>query len=166
VAVLNAGELQQVDRPDRLYAEPENLFVASFLGSPGMNVFPVTLTRKENGLVVLLGESVLTMPSYISEKNPNFMASTNQPMLLGLRPEAITPETAESGKDALPVHVVSVESLGHENLVYFELPHDPGTRQVMRVPHSVRPQPGSGLRIQPDLRQARFFSLDGQAIAI
>jgi len=165
VAVINAGELQQVDRPDRLYDRPANLFVAGFLGSPGMNVFPITLIKKENGLAVLLGESALTLPSDVLEKASNLMASVNQPILLGLRPEAIAPETAEGSKGALPVHVVSVESLGHENLVYFELPHAPGTKQVMRVPSSARPEPGSGFSIQPDLRRARFFSVDGQAIA-
>ena len=50
VAVINAGELQQVDRPDRLYDRPANLFVAGFLGSPGMNIFPVTLMKTEQGI--------------------------------------------------------------------------------------------------------------------
>jgi multiple sugar transport system ATP-binding protein len=163
VAIINGGELQQVDEPDRLYDRPANLFVAGFLGSPGMNVFPINLIKKENGLAILLGESLLTLPGDAWENIPNLMANVNQPVLLGLRPEAIAPG-ADGGKGAMPVHVLSVESLGHENLVYFELPHDPGTRQVMRVPNSVRPEPGSGFPIYPDLSQARFFSLDGQAI--
>ena len=165
VAIINGGELQQVDEPGRLYDRPANLFVAGFLGSPGMNVFPITLIKKENGLAVLLGESILTLPGDAGENTLNLMANMNQPVLLGLRPEAIAPG-ADGIKGTMPVHVLSVESLGHENLVYFKLPHDPGTRQVMRVPNSVRPEPGSAFRILPDLYQARFFSADGQAIVI
>ena len=165
VAVLNAGMLQQVDRPDRLYDRPENLFVAGFLGSPGMNIFPVTPVNTRQGLNIQLGESVLTLPDDSPAKHTGLTSFLNQPIFLGLRPEALAPNPRDDHAGALPVRVVSLESLGHENLIYFELLKDPATRFVMRTTSKIRPQPGSDIWISPDLHQARFFSVDGQAIA-
>ncbi len=165
VAVLNAGVLQQVDRPDRLYDRPENLFVAGFLGSPGMNIFPVTPTNTGQGIDIKLGGSILTLPDDSQEKHAALTAFLNQPVFLGLRPEALTPNPKDGLAGALPVRVVSLESLGHENLVYFELLEGPAMQFVMRTTNNIKPQPGSDIRILPDLHQARFFSVDGQAIA-
>jgi len=165
VAVLNTGVLQQVDRPDRLYDRPENLFVAGFLGSPGMNIFPVTPVNTGQGLNIQLGESVLTLPNDSAAKQSGLAAFQNQSIFMGLRPEALAPNPNDDYAGALPVRVVSLESLGHENLVHFELPEDPATRFAMRTTSKVRPQPGNDIRILPDLHQARFFSADGQAIA-
>src|SRR6187549_1088122 len=50
VAVMRDGVLQQVDTPQRLYDAPKNLFVASFVGSPAMNLFETTIVQ-ENGRV-------------------------------------------------------------------------------------------------------------------
>src|SRR5436305_4118344 len=51
VAVLRRGLLQQFDAPQRLYEQPGNLFVASFIGSPAMNMVEATLARAGDGLV-------------------------------------------------------------------------------------------------------------------
>src|SRR5206468_1858357 len=51
VAVMRGGVLQQVDTPQRLYDAPVNLFVASFVGSPAMNLFEATLERDGSRLV-------------------------------------------------------------------------------------------------------------------
>src|ERR1700751_4911814 len=48
VAVLRDGELQQVDPPAKLYHEPSNLFVAGFIGSPAMNMLPVSFDHTVN----------------------------------------------------------------------------------------------------------------------
>ena len=114
---------------------------------------------------IQLGESILTLPNDVLEKHAELMAFVNQPVLLGLRPEAIAPNPKDGRAGALPVHVVSVESLGHENLVYFELLKYPVTRFVMRTTNNFRPEPGSEIWILPDLRQSRFFSVEGQSIA-
>jgi len=165
VAVLNAGILQQVDKPDRLYDRPENLFVAGFLGSPGMNIFPVTPMNTGQRLEIQLGESILPLPDDFPAKHNGLTAFLNQPVFLGLRPEALAPNPKDDHAGALTVRVVSLESLGHENLIYFELLKGPATQFVIRTANNVRPQPGSDIWILPNLRQARFFSVDGQAIA-
>src|SRR5437867_4897286 len=62
VAVLRKGELQQVDPPQRLYENPANLFVASFIGSPAMNIFEATIERSDSSLAVKLGDQELPIP--------------------------------------------------------------------------------------------------------
>ena len=65
VAVLRKGELQQVDSPQALYDSPANLFVASFIGSPAMNVLEASLERAGDGLVCRIGTQVLTLPAEV-----------------------------------------------------------------------------------------------------
>src|SRR5439155_13149543 len=63
VAVMRKGELQQVDAPQKLYDRPANLFVASFIGSPSMNLVQGRLERRrDGGLAVRLGDQELAIP--------------------------------------------------------------------------------------------------------
>src|SRR5688572_5885339 len=61
VALMRRGVLQQVDTPMKLYNEPANLFVASFIGSPAMNLFEAELNRKNGHLVANLGDQFLRL---------------------------------------------------------------------------------------------------------
>ena len=63
VAVLRRGVLQQFDAPQRLYEQPANLFVASFIGSPAMNMLEASLERDGDGLVCRIGSATLTLPA-------------------------------------------------------------------------------------------------------
>ncbi len=77
VAVLNGGELQQLDTPQQIYSHPANQFVAGFIGSPQMNF----LTLPSQGPYALLGETKIPMPDSINVK-------TNL-VTLGIRPENV-----------------------------------------------------------------------------
>ena len=61
VALMRRGVLQQVDTPMRLYNAPANLFVASFIGSPAMNLFEAQLDRKNGHLVAKIGDQFLRL---------------------------------------------------------------------------------------------------------
>src|SRR5690349_1479547 len=63
VAVMRRGELQQMAEPQKLYDSPKNLFVASFIGSPAMNIFEATIERRDGGLAVKLGDQELEIPA-------------------------------------------------------------------------------------------------------
>src|SRR5438094_7855499 len=63
VAVMRKGELQQMGEPQKLYDSPNNLFVASFIGSPSMNLFEGTIERSGDELTVKLGDQELPVPS-------------------------------------------------------------------------------------------------------
>jgi multiple sugar transport system ATP-binding protein len=105
VAVMNYGELQQVDTPLNLYDKPENLFVAGFIGSPQMNL----IEGKAAGGEVQLGEYSLPVGDAAAKAN-------NGQVTVGVRPEAWRLVSKEEG--GLPVHVSVVEELGADGFVY------------------------------------------------
>src|SRR5436305_3784195 len=70
VAVMSAGRLQQVDRPQALYDRPVNLFVAGFIGSPAMNLVYSRLTARDGGVYARLGETELRLPDGLPARRP------------------------------------------------------------------------------------------------
>ena len=117
VAVMNFGELQQVDTPLRLYDKPSNLFVAGFIGSPQMNL----MQGQASGGEVRLG-------NYTVPVDPSASSRINGNVTVGVRPEAWRLVTKEEG--GLPVQVTVVEELGADGFVY-------GTSGVEGTPHDI-----------------------------
>jgi len=70
VAVMRKGELQQMADPQTLYDSPKNLFVASFIGSPAMNIFEATVQRGGEGLSIKLGDQELNVPADVAARRP------------------------------------------------------------------------------------------------
>src|ERR687883_415122 len=68
VTVMRKGELQQMAEPQKLYDSPKNLFVASFIGSPAMNIFEATVERRDGGLAVKLGDQELAVPHDVTRR--------------------------------------------------------------------------------------------------
>src|ERR671937_1784692 len=62
VAVMRKGELQQIDTPQELYNDPQNLFVASFIGSPAMNVVEAQIERSNGSLAARIEDQELRIP--------------------------------------------------------------------------------------------------------
>src|SRR5689334_16164679 len=62
IAVMNAGELQQIDTPANLYSHPSNVFVAGFMGSPSMNFFDATLSEADGKIWVDTGNFRIVAP--------------------------------------------------------------------------------------------------------
>ncbi len=78
VAVMRDGRLQQVDEPEVLYAEPSNLFVAAFIGSPSMNLLEGTVAISGDGATVSLGEQSLHVPA-VRPRRPAGAAGLRRP---------------------------------------------------------------------------------------
>src|SRR5690348_1416143 len=70
VAVMRKGLLQQFDVPQRLYERPANLFVASFMGSPAMNVLEGSLERDGDLLTCRIGTAALVLPAEVQQARP------------------------------------------------------------------------------------------------
>ncbi len=119
VAVMRGGELQQVDVPQHIYEAPANLFVASFIGSPPMNLAEATLRETPLGLSAFLGNHELALPAVVSERHPTLLAHTDQRIGLGFRPEHLRLERRGADDLAIQGQVVMVEALGSELLVHF-----------------------------------------------
>ncbi|HZB22761.1 MAG TPA: sn-glycerol-3-phosphate ABC transporter ATP-binding protein UgpC [Gaiellaceae bacterium] len=117
VAVMHDGRIQQVDVPQRLYAEPVNLFVAAFIGSPAMNLLEASL---DSDTVSLAGQPI----PLDRERRP--AASPNGHVVLGIRPEAFEDAAfAPAGRPQIDARVEVVEELGSDAYVFFELDAKP-----------------------------------------
>ena len=87
VAVLRKGELQQVAEPQKLYEHPANLFVASFIGSPEMNLVVAKLEQTDGGLRCEVGKQVLEIPAELARSRPELERYVGRTLGIGVRPE-------------------------------------------------------------------------------
>jgi multiple sugar transport system ATP-binding protein len=128
VAVMRKGELQQLDTPQRLYGEPKNLFVASFIGSPSMNLVEAEIDRSNGGLVAKLGDQELTIPADVAAQRPALAGYAGRKVALGIRPEQLEDASlVRDGSNGSRVRgrVILTEALGSEVLAHVELPGKP-----------------------------------------
>jgi multiple sugar transport system ATP-binding protein len=140
VAVLRKGDLQQVDPPQRLYDEPANLFVASFIGSPEMNLVEAVLERDDGGLACRVGAQRLALPAETVQARPELERYAGRTIGLGIRPEQLDDaqlgDAAAAGGDGggttLRGKVLTVELLGSELLAHVEVEAAPVTTQEVR----------------------------------
>lgn len=112
IIVLHDGKIQQVGEPIRLYNEPANTFVASFIGTPKMNMGNARYFPEKRELVV---ENRLSLPA----DPAGLDISPDRNVIVGIRPEHIRPGTAEDRTSEL--EVINVEQLGNETLLSFEV---------------------------------------------
>jgi multiple sugar transport system ATP-binding protein len=117
VAVISAGELQQVAEPQELYRRPANLFVAGFIGSPPMNLIDARLERGRGGPAVVFGPHRLRVPPSAVENHPALDRYLGRQLVLGIRPEqlrdaALVPDADRAAVIELPVRLR--EELGSE----------------------------------------------------
>jgi multiple sugar transport system ATP-binding protein len=113
VAVVRGGTLQQCDRPDVLFAQPANLFVAAFIGSPAMNLVEADV---RDGVARFAGCAVPLIEGSPLHGTPDGR------IVLGIRPHDLDlAGSGDAGPDvpALEVHVEVVERLGTETHLVF-----------------------------------------------
>jgi multiple sugar transport system ATP-binding protein len=95
IAVMNKGYVQQLGTPKEIYDTPANVYVATFMGSPAMNILPATVVM-ENGVPHAAITDADGIKRHLRFSQPNLAAWAEKPILLGIRPEAITdPEGAD-----------------------------------------------------------------------
>jgi multiple sugar transport system ATP-binding protein len=148
IAVLKDGVLQQVGTPRDLYADPKNVFVAGFIGSPAMNLFEADLV--EGGLKFGTG---------VAKLDRSTMAATKgNKVTIGVRPEDV--QVAKSG-DGLKVEVDLVEELGADGYLYGHTDVD-GSRVdiVARVDGRVHPNAGETVVITPKASHIHAFDIE------
>jgi multiple sugar transport system ATP-binding protein len=123
VAVMRAGIIQQVDTPANLYENPQNLFVAGFIGSPSMNFLPGRL----EGDVVKTPIGEVRLSDQV-RSNLQREGDGSRDVIVGMRPEHF--EDAAVEQEELPnrmkfrTKVDVVESMGAELYVYFDVESD------------------------------------------
>jgi len=140
IAVIRDGKLQQVAVPQDLYENPANAFVASFLGSPGMNLVPGTI----DGDVAIVATTRIGLPAHLT-------CLRNGPVMLGFRPEATSLSST-----GISARVDLVERLGAETHTICSL--EDGSRVVVRQGHQeFRADLGEHVTIGVDVSQLHVF---------
>ncbi len=155
IAVMNGGYVQQLGTPKEIYDRPANLFVATFMGSPSMNLIPATVRVEGNAVYAeLKGGQRMPFPAGID----GLSAYDGKEILLGLRPEAITDP---DGADRHSTHVETVESVvtvtepaGSDTFVSTELG---GTNIVARMRADADVAPGQTVTFAVNMEKAVPF---------
>jgi multiple sugar transport system ATP-binding protein len=131
VAVLKDGELQQVDTPQNLFDYPRNLFVATFIGSPAMNLAEAKLVR-DGGPAVAFADYKVPVPADAISQRPGLEGYFDRNVIIGIRPSSF--EDARFVSDDRPVIKADVtvsEELGSEVNVIFTVHAPPVHHDVM-----------------------------------
>jgi multiple sugar transport system ATP-binding protein len=138
IAVLNAGELQQIGTPDEVYDHPANVFVAEFIGSPPMNLLDASV---DGDALVVGGGWRIPAPGAATAPNRN--------VRVGLRPEGITIDP-----DGQAAEVVAVEPFGSEVIIDVRVGDQP---LKIRAAPDIRPEAGSTVGLRADPGAVRLF---------
>jgi multiple sugar transport system ATP-binding protein len=186
VTVMLDGRLQQVATPDGLYERPVNDFVASFIGSPSINMVEAELAAANGDVTVAFGGHRLAVDDAVLRARPALDGYLGRTVLLGVRPEDF--EDARVAPDTPPDRRIATtcahsESLGADVLVYFDVeapgvvPVDvdqddvvhevepaerrtEGNRFVARVSPRTRPAEGSPVELAVDTSRLYFFDAE------
>jgi ABC-type sugar transport system ATPase subunit len=147
IAVMNNGRLQQVGTPRDVYARPENLFVAGFIGSPPMNLAAARVTNGDLQIDgTRLGDGRLS---------PN----CSEPVV-GLRPEAFRLRRDGDTSPNLRYLVDVVEPMGHEVIVHGRLASNTETELVVRLDAREEPRAADVLELTFEAEDLHLFDPD------
>jgi multiple sugar transport system ATP-binding protein len=118
IAVINKGDLQQLDTPQNLYDKPVNMFVAGFIGSPAMNLFKGKLRKDGDKFIVGENDFNVMLPANRAEE---YQAFLGKPVVFGIRPEdihnpAFIPPSIHTENVTMKVDVT--ELMGNEIFLY------------------------------------------------
>jgi multiple sugar transport system ATP-binding protein len=144
VAVMRDGVLQQVDTPQHLYDAPTNLFVASFVGSPAMNLFEATIVQENGRISCRIGQMELELPSDVVAQRPAVAEYDGRSIAIGIRPEDVREAAGWDGA-RLRGRILLVESLGSEQLVHIEIAATPLERSDLIDTAAQLPGPSLGV---------------------
>jgi lactose/L-arabinose transport system ATP-binding protein len=148
IVVLRGGRIEQIGKPIELYEEPDNVFVAGFIGSPRMNILPCR--HLETGVIELAGQQ-LHVPK-LSTVHP-----FGTEMQIGFRPEHLRCKKGAT----LNVRIDVVEQLGATTYAHTLL--DEKFPIVVEL-RDMRPSVGDRILLQPDPARICLFDRDGNRL--
>jgi multiple sugar transport system ATP-binding protein len=152
IVILNNCQIEQVGTPMEVYTRPASRFVASFIGSPAMNLLPVTLTGPGDRAAARLGDgAVVPLPSAPKGEGP---------WELGIRPEALT--VVAEGQTTATATVV--ERLGDRTLVYAKL--SDGLQVIAQDGGKSTVKAGDSIGLRFDTAELHLFNGQGRAVLV
>jgi len=162
IVVMKDGFIKQVDSPAVLYNKPQNIFVASFIGSPQMNLLEATVKKIEGQPFIVLGDYTirLTEAKAKAVEEQGFMGKN---VVVGIRPEDIHDEEVHiaSGEGVVDATVEVTELLGAEIFLYLQINGQPVTARVN--PRSTA-KVGDKMKVAFDINRIHLFDPESEDV--
>ena len=153
IVVMKDGFIQQADTPITLFEDPCNLFVATFLGSPQMNIVDAELFLDGNKLKAKLNDSDKMIVTFTDIKAKQLASRKyiGQKVLLGIRPEHVKPSNGD-----LDAFIEVVEHLGDETILYAKMENrkDPF---IIKTPFNSKIHSNEEIKIEFDMEHVYLF---------
>ena len=156
IVVMKDGFIQQADTPITLFEDPSNLFVATFLGSPQMNIVDAELFIDNGELKAKLNgcdEMVVVFPE-IKAKQLSSKKYIGQHVLLGIRPEHVLPNKGE-----LNAYVDVVEHLGDESILYTKMKNRK-EQFIIKMPFNSKIRANETIKMEFDMEHVYLFDAE------
>ncbi len=149
IVVMNEGTIQQAGTPLEVYDDPDNAFVAGFIGSPAMNLFDGRVSTADSGLTFTVDGLNIPLPG-------GHPASRAQAIRLGIRPDFLV-VYPPAGSAAFDGHVEVVEHLGAETIIALSTS---GPEVTAKIKRNDKLHHGMNIRIGAD--PAQVLAFDGE----
>ena len=153
IVVLNEGRIEQIGTPMTLFERPANQFVASFIGSPPMNLLAGRVGQQNGGAPAFVADDdvgQLAMPDVAGVQK-------NDRLLYGVRPEHLAIVESSGGDNRMSALVKSVEPMGSETLVVAEAA---GREIRVLLRNGLSVETGQSVALEPSLAHVHLFEPD------
>ncbi len=165
IVVLKDGIIQQCDTPKALYDNPQNLFVAGFMGSPQMNFIDAQVSQSGSDVLLIFGSHSIKVPAIKAKAliDGNYI---NKTVVVGVRPEDFHDEEMliNSMSDSVIEATIRLyEMLGAEVFLYFDIDQFSCTA---RVNPRTTARPGDTIKMAIDTAKLHIFDKDTQLVIV
>jgi multiple sugar transport system ATP-binding protein len=157
IAIMRDGRIEQVGSPHEVFARPANVFVASFIGTPQMNLLEADLT----GVAGQEATLNLNGATLVVQADPAVAGLKSAQVTLGVRPRAFTP-VQEAGARTISAVAELIEPMGAETLIHARTANGGDIRVVVQRDRRIRV--GEALHLRPEAGQVHVFAEDGKAV--
>jgi multiple sugar transport system ATP-binding protein len=156
-AIMRDGRIEQIGTPHEVFAKPANAFVASFIGTPQMNLINGELVRADDAVAEIRMEgTVVRLPV-----DPAVRGMKPGRVTIGMRPRAVG-LSSEAGPQAFTALAELIEPMGAETLIHARTVNGDDIRVVL--PRSRRVAVGETLHLVPEAGQTHVFDEAGRAV--
>ncbi|MDJ0981955.1 MAG: ABC transporter ATP-binding protein [Kiloniellales bacterium] len=156
IAVMRDGVIEQFDTPHRVFAEPSNVFVAGFIGTPQMNLLPATVTAQNGATRCHIAGQDLTLDLPLAGEQ----AVTGIQYTLGLRPRGLG-LLSEPAADSLSADVELIEPMGAETLLHLSTE---GQDVRVVLDRSQAPRLGERVHVRCSASKLHLFDASGRRV--
>jgi multiple sugar transport system ATP-binding protein len=157
IAVMRAGQIEQIATPHEIFARPANLFVAGFIGTPQMNLIDATVDGvRSDSARFKTGSQEIALPL----ANADLRLARGAEVTIGIRPRAFE-LTSERSAQGLTATVDIIEPMGAETLL-----HLVADRRELRAVVNRRVSPATGAQVHVRLRPSQVHIFDAAGVRI